>query len=58
MRGRRAVSDQIPGNGIGLNLVKRIIIMHGGIISLESKQDAGSTFTITLPESKGDADAE
>lgn len=57
-RGRRAVSNQIPGNGIGLNLVKRIIIMHGGIISLESKQDAGSTFTITLPECKGDADAE
>lgn len=57
-RGRRAVSGQIPGNGIGLNLVKRIITMHDGTIALESKQDMGSVFVITLPESKGDADAE
>jgi signal transduction histidine kinase len=57
-RGRRAVEGQIPGNGIGLNLVKRIIIMHGGSVSVESKIDTGSTFIIMLPEEKGAIDGE
>jgi len=56
-RGKRAVDGQIPGNGIGLNLVKRIITMHQGTITLESNQDNGSTFIITLPEDKGEIDA-
>lgn len=49
VRGRHAVNNQIPGNGIGLNLVKRIVTLHGGTIELESKQNAGSTFVVTLP---------
>lgn len=49
VRGRNAVNNQIPGNGIGLNLVKRIVTLHGGSIELESKQNAGSTFVVTLP---------
>ncbi len=49
MRGRHAINNQIPGNGIGLNLVRRIVNIHGGAIKLESKPDAGSTFIVTLP---------
>jgi len=56
-RGKRAIDGQIPGNGIGLNLVKRIITMHQGTITLESNQDNGSTFILTLPEDKGEIDA-
>lgn len=57
MRGKAAIAGQIPGNGIGLNLVKRIVTLTGGTISLESKTDAGSTFTVTLRECEGGTDA-
>jgi signal transduction histidine kinase/ActR/RegA family two-component response regulator len=38
------------GLGIGLALVKRLVTMHGGTISVESAgANQGSTFTLTLP---------
>ncbi len=37
------------GNGIGLTIVGRILVLCGGRIDVESKPDAGSTFTVTLP---------
>ena len=33
----------------GLNLVKTLVEMHGGSVSIESKNGEGSTFTIRLP---------
>lgn len=53
VRGKTAVEGHIPGNGIGLNLVKRIVAMHGGTIALDSKPDIGSTFIVTLPVDQG-----
>jgi len=41
--------DQVPGTGLGLSVVKQIIHGHGGEINFTSKVDAGTTFTITLP---------
>lgn len=38
-----------PGTGIGLSIVKRIVDMHQGTISLQSAVGQGATFTITLP---------
>ena len=37
------------GNGIGLNIVSRILFLCGGSISVESEVGHGSTFTVTLP---------
>ena len=37
------------GTGLGLSLVSEIVTAHGGSIELQSKTDAGSTFTVKIP---------
>ena len=37
------------GTGLGLCVVHNIITAHGGVISVESKPDVGTTFSIYLP---------
>ena len=44
--------DNKPGTGIGLNIVKHIVDLHHGTISVDSEVGQGSTFTITLPVSQ------
>jgi len=39
----------IEGTGIGLNIIKSHIKNLGGSITFESKQNLGTTFTVTLP---------
>lgn len=38
------------GSGMGLNIAKRLIELHNGNISVESKLGEGSTFRIMLPD--------
>lgn len=40
------------GNGLGLSVVKRIVELHKGIISIESKPDQGTSITVSLPKEK------
>ena len=43
------------GVGLGLALVKEIVEAHGGAVAVESRENEGSTFTVTLP-ALGDSD--
>jgi signal transduction histidine kinase len=42
---------EIQGSGLGLAIVKQFVDAHGGTLEVESQLDAGTTFTIRLPES-------
>ena len=42
-------STKETGTGLGLAIVKKAIDDHGGTISVASKKDSGTTFTIILP---------
>ena len=45
----KSLSRNAEGSGIGLSLVKSIVELHGGKISVESKPNEGSIFKIELP---------
>lgn len=40
---------KVAGTGLGLNIAKRIVEQHGGIIDYTSQQGVGSTFYVELP---------
>lgn len=42
-------SHKTEGNGLGLSIVKRILILVGAKIEIESEPGQGSEFTVTLP---------
>ncbi len=43
-----ACSDRLKGSGIGLNLVKLIVVAHGGNIWVEGGKNRGSNFSFCL----------
>jgi len=48
----KSLSRNAEGTGIGLNLVKLIVELHGGSIYAESEFGKGSKFTVMLPSEK------
>jgi signal transduction histidine kinase len=48
-RVRNGKNSEMEGNGLGLAIVKSVVEGHGGKISVESKVDKGTCFTLSLP---------
>jgi signal transduction histidine kinase len=48
-RSRQALEAGVPGLGLGLYIVRRIIELHGGQVALKSTLGRGSTITVALP---------
>lgn len=46
---RAKTSTGIAGTGLGLNLARKLVEMHGGAIEVESRVREGTTFTVRLP---------
>jgi signal transduction histidine kinase len=40
---------RIGGMGIGLSVVREIVRLHGGTVSVDSQEGVGTTFTVCLP---------
>ncbi|WP_035179154.1 sensor histidine kinase [Alkalihalobacterium bogoriense] len=50
----RARTNQMPGNGLGLSIVKKIIDLHQSYIEVESEVGKGSTFTVYISHEEKD----
>ena len=48
-----SASRSQPGTGIGLSLVREIVLLHGGTVRAENQMGKGARFTVDMP--KGDA---
>lgn len=48
-RAPNAVAQQVGGMGVGLYVVKEIVTLHSGTVTVESHEGEGSTFTISFP---------
>ncbi len=40
----------VPGLGLGLSIVKRLVLAHGGLLGVSSRPGEGATFWVTFPE--------
>lgn len=43
-------SRELGGTGLGLTIVKTIVLMHNGTITVKSDKNTGTHFTITIPQ--------
>lgn len=50
VRIRNEKTRNISGSGLGLSIVKKVVEMYHGTISVESTPDVGSVFTVHLPK--------
>jgi len=49
----RARSRYTGGTGLGLSIVRHVATNHGGVVSVESREGEGSTFTLRIPSFEG-----
>ncbi|HEY7030468.1 MAG TPA: ATP-binding protein, partial [Thermomicrobiales bacterium] len=50
------VLDRFAGTGLGLSGVRRIVVQHGGDVTIASAEGVGTTVTVALPLESGAMD--
>ena len=50
VRIKNAKTRNTLGSGLGLSILKRVVNLYEGTITVESEADVGSTFTVTLKD--------
>jgi signal transduction histidine kinase len=50
-------AQRVSGSGLGLALVRRTVVAHGGDVGVVSAVGAGSTFDVRIPAARGTAGA-
>lgn len=48
-RAKNEYTRQVPGTGLGLSLVKKLVECHEGAVSVQSAPGNGTLFTVSLP---------
>ena len=51
-RRSKELEDAVPGSGLGLFIVRRLVEAHGGRIDLETEAGKGSTFIVRIPSAR------
>jgi signal transduction histidine kinase len=54
----RRAEGKKSGLGLGLYISQQIVLAHGGAIRVESGEDEGTTFEVTLPIGEGRCEVE
>lgn len=52
-RASNAVEAAIPGSGLGLSIVRTIVVNHHGELNIKSARDQGTTVTVRIPLDNG-----
>jgi PAS domain S-box-containing protein len=52
-----SITRKYGGTGLGLTIVKQLVELQGGVITVTSRVDAGTIFTFILPYQKSDVKA-
>lgn len=50
-QGRARPTEGEPSTGLGLYLVRRVVLRHGGTVGIQSRPEGGSCFWVRLPAS-------
>ena len=44
-----SIAHRYGGSGLGLSITKNLVMLMGGVMTIDSEEGQGSTFTVTLP---------